>query len=785
MKNQIQKKKTNNSKNQNLIRIDSQGAPISRRRAKILLAYKKKNVRKQMLLKEMKESKILKNKEMIEEIKNPIVRKGKTGRIILRNLIVDINEKLLTKLVSKFGKIEEMKIPMNPENDKPRGFAFVQFETKMEAMKAIQELDASMYKGRKITAKFAVDKRLYKKEDKPLETAIEVEKPNEVQIPQEAENGTKIIEEVEGEEQEQTNPDEEDFLEIEAEDENEEVVNHELKKEIDTGAFEGNKQVFHEAEDDAEMNKTIFVRNIEYETTEEQFTEQFKKFGDIYYAKLVFDSMGDNCTHRGVGFVKFKDAKIATSLIEKSVKIESDFLLAEELDPNNWLEFNGKKVKVMPALKRETIAKIHEDKSKTVDVRKFKRASAMKIIEMDIGHIRNMSLGKLGLPVLENNLKIFMKNKGKSQSTSEVKGQEKVEYAWRQKHLNEKVMKMRNANYKINPKRIILKGISKELDSGKIRKHLYQILSEEGFVPEKMKTKRIKIKKKTGKTENPEAEETPKYREVVRTKATWKELQRVKLFKQVKTLRDPLKKERLKGIVFVEFMEPRAAKMYMEAISRVENYRFLQGVKKSLPIIEFTFMDMRTEKKMAGIKEKMKKNSRMNDPKQQLIESFKSKTGTAQPKKENVKLKTGPVQKDNLESKLKNEAYDKILKAIASKDVELAKEACRLTNKMKSRGKRQRFFKKLNRVFKKEELFPKKQKGQPKLNKKIQKEKTKTQTKIQTKSQTNGLSLIKKKQRKTKPVTPKVPVKKLDNETQKELEGILGEIDQFDGPKVL
>jgi RNA recognition motif-containing protein len=47
--------------------------------------------------------------------------------MIIRNLVFDINEKHIQKLLAPYGKILEVNIPKNPDNKGSRGFAFVEF----------------------------------------------------------------------------------------------------------------------------------------------------------------------------------------------------------------------------------------------------------------------------------------------------------------------------------------------------------------------------------------------------------------------------------------------------------------------------------------------------------------------------------------------------------------------------------------------------------------------------------------------------------------------------------
>jgi RNA recognition motif-containing protein len=98
--------------------------------------------------------------------KTDYTQKGKKGRVIIRNLVWDITQKHLRALFSEFGilvikslgQIEDINIPINPTNNKGRGFAFVEFVNRNSALNAIRKLNGTTYKGRQIILDSAVGK---------------------------------------------------------------------------------------------------------------------------------------------------------------------------------------------------------------------------------------------------------------------------------------------------------------------------------------------------------------------------------------------------------------------------------------------------------------------------------------------------------------------------------------------------------------------------------------------------------------------------------------------------
>ena len=65
---------------------------------------------------------------------------------------------------------------------------------------------------------------------------------------------------------------------------------------------------------DVDENKTLFMRNVSYEATEEDVQEALSKFGKIAYVKLVKNPM-DPKNHKGTAFVKFHDGAAAAMVL--------------------------------------------------------------------------------------------------------------------------------------------------------------------------------------------------------------------------------------------------------------------------------------------------------------------------------------------------------------------------------------------------------------------------------------------------------------------------------------
>ena len=79
----------------------------------------------------------------------------------MRNLPFDLKEKHLTSTFAKFGTLSSISVPLNLTNNLNRGFAFVEFEKKADALKAVESLHGSKFKGRTLAVEFSLPKGRY------------------------------------------------------------------------------------------------------------------------------------------------------------------------------------------------------------------------------------------------------------------------------------------------------------------------------------------------------------------------------------------------------------------------------------------------------------------------------------------------------------------------------------------------------------------------------------------------------------------------------------------------
>ncbi len=79
------------------------------------------------------------------------------SKIFIGNLSFNTSESELTDLFGSIGQVAEVAIPTDRDSGRPRGFAFVTFETQHDAQKALS-IDGKEFGGRNIAVKMAEDK---------------------------------------------------------------------------------------------------------------------------------------------------------------------------------------------------------------------------------------------------------------------------------------------------------------------------------------------------------------------------------------------------------------------------------------------------------------------------------------------------------------------------------------------------------------------------------------------------------------------------------------------------
>eukprot|EP01133_Synstelium_polycarpum_P009778 gene9778-11418_t len=285
------------------------------------------------------------------------------NELVIRNLPFSASIKGLREKFAPFGEILWIKVPTTQSKTGTtiaKGFAFVLFVEHSSAEKAITELNGTSIHKRQIAIDWALRRDDYqaivakeaevqktqeadvKKEDSGEDDYSDEEDDDEEDTPGKTIdfNSDEEDEEDENEDLERFGSDDDQDEDMEDGDDmdgDEDMEDGEDDEDMDDDEFDGGleskeERMAREKEERAmdkdrnkkEMDegKTLFIRNVSFDTTEEEVTKKFEEFGSLKFCRLVLD----NVTKRpsGKAFVKFLSAEDAKRAVDAS-KVTSLF----------------------------------------------------------------------------------------------------------------------------------------------------------------------------------------------------------------------------------------------------------------------------------------------------------------------------------------------------------------------------------------------------------------------------------------------------------------------------
>lgn len=322
------------------------------------------------------------------------------ARLIIRNLSFQCSEEDLKQVFSNYGTVLESKIPLKPDG-KMRGFAFVLFKNVSEAARALNAMNMKAIKGRQVAIDWAVPKDKFiatqmsagagnknteKTPIKQADSESDAEEEEE-EKPQAAPGKKKVtskpaVQQVEesqsDDEDDSEDQDDEDDDEEEDEEEDDDVSQEEDddededdKSSLDSNDDQNDSQDEEDDEDDEEdktakkkktskkllpsdvnEGKTVFIRNLSFDTEEEGLEEVLLKYGELNYIKIVVHH--DTGHSKGVAFAQFKSKEAADKCMAE----------AQDEAENGGIRVDGRKLLIVPAVTREDAAKLKVDKKK-------------------------------------------------------------------------------------------------------------------------------------------------------------------------------------------------------------------------------------------------------------------------------------------------------------------------------------------------------------------------------------------------------------------------------------
>ncbi|XP_042779815.1 RNA-binding protein 28 isoform X1 [Panthera onca] len=355
---------------------------------KINVTVAKKKLRKKSKEKGENEKSESTKKEL--KPKKPKVA-DKKARLIIRNLSFKCSEDDLRTVFAQYGAVLEVSIPRKPDG-KMRGFAFVQFKNLLEAGKALKSMNMKEIKGRTVAVDWAVAKDKYKntqsasapgekrlgpkhqelskengreEEDGTEEEEDEEEEGEDnkearvtkpTQIPKNSElchcRAIKKAPTVESSEEDHSDEDS-DLEESDSVDDGDELAESDTDSEQQEDEdVQVSKKKKRKLPSDVNEGKTVFIRNLSFDSEEEELGELLQQFGDLKYVRVVLHP--DTEHSKGCAFAQFMTQEAAQKCLEA----------ASPETEGGGLKLDGRLLRIDLAVTRDEAAKLQTKKVK-------------------------------------------------------------------------------------------------------------------------------------------------------------------------------------------------------------------------------------------------------------------------------------------------------------------------------------------------------------------------------------------------------------------------------------
>ncbi|KAJ1842183.1 RNA recognition motif-containing protein, partial [Coemansia sp. RSA 2708] len=235
---------------------------------------------------------------------------NKNARLIVRNLPFKIRERDLENMLSGCGTVLEVDLPRKFTGGPLRGFAFVQMGDYGSAKRAVEKWDQSTLQGRTLSVGMAIAKDRFKE----MEEKGEVEKPDFADSDEEMEAAD-------------SNDESASTAESDEEDGENNMDVDDDGEETGTAASDlDDKDQSDVVDESLQEGCTVFIRNLSFDSDEDDLFEHFRKFGRLRYCRIVYDQQTGRS--RGTAFVCFWNPADAASCIEAAEKAQK---LSEKL----------------------------------------------------------------------------------------------------------------------------------------------------------------------------------------------------------------------------------------------------------------------------------------------------------------------------------------------------------------------------------------------------------------------------------------------------------------------
>lgn len=257
---------------------------------------------------------------------------NKPPKLIVRNLPWSVKtSEDLAKLFLSYGKVKEAIVPSLGSNKKMQaGYGIVIIRGKENAERALKGVNGKVVDGRTLAVDWAVDKQTWQQvkqqelaqqdeETTAVADKLQEEKNDDAtsstgaEVEDDEDRGVRVGSETSPEDVNASDDDDDDAVNGDN-DLDESDIESIVGEDADGAADQAQSISTFNTE-----NTTIFIRNLPYDTTDEDLYEHFTThFGPVRYARVVFDTETDR--PRGTGFVCFRHESDAKSCVQAAPK---------------------------------------------------------------------------------------------------------------------------------------------------------------------------------------------------------------------------------------------------------------------------------------------------------------------------------------------------------------------------------------------------------------------------------------------------------------------------------
>jgi nucleolar protein 4 len=380
----------------------------------------------------------------------------KKSRIILRNLSFYAKEAHIRKsMEQQFGKVIDIHVPRVKDNLHV-GFCFVTFEQPKDAEKAVHAKTIDIQK-RSVNMDWSVPKRMHQQQKQMSNVDKEKEGKGKKSNQEDGDEKDSDVESENSSDKEEDEKDQKNYEDKSSDEDNDSDDDDEKSEHEPESKASDDEQIDH---GEVDQKKTLFLRNLPFDTTRHDLFQMFCKFGHIKGIYLVKDR--DTGVAKGTAFVTYSKPESAQRAMVSSSSTStedaatganaSSFLSQRQASGSSSgsLLFRDRRIMVDLAVDKETAATFDSKAHTAVstDRRNMYLQSEARVESTDATNPQSNNNAGYG-------------------TWDDLPQQDQRK---RQHALKDKTTKLQSPLFFINPNRLSFRNVAKHVDESMLRK---------------------------------------------------------------------------------------------------------------------------------------------------------------------------------------------------------------------------------------------------------------------------------------------------------------------------